>query len=137
MRGKKWESNLDDVLIERYPNESNQSLAKELGYGVRTIERHAKMLGVMKSEEYMQMTQYRASMEGVRWFEYMRITGQKIRKGNCNGKRFKKGRIPEPEIEKKRIAAIRARAWEDRKRIIHGLPPRSRWKWKLDTYKPK
>jgi len=73
-------------------------------------------------------------MEGARWFEYMRITGQKVHTNNSNGKRFEKGRIPDPETEKKRIAAIRARAWDDRKRIIHGLPPKTKWHFSVDVY---
>lgn len=136
MRGKKWKNEVDKILIERYPNEKNSILSKELGYGIRTIERHAKMLGLHKSKKFLSETQLKASMEGARWFEYMRITGQKVRTNNSNGKRFEKGRIPDPEIEKKRIAAIRARAWDDRKRIIHGLTPRTKWRYNLKIYEP-
>ena len=134
MRGKKWDKKIDKILIERYPNEKNSILSKELGYGIRTIERHAKMLGLHKSKEFLSETQLKASMEGARWFEYMRITGQKVRINNSNGKRFEKGRIPDPETEKKRIAAIRATAWNDRKRIICGLPPKTKWHFSIGAY---
>ena len=134
MRGKKWNKEIDKVLTERYPNEKNSILSKELGYGIRTIERHAKMLCLHKSKEFLSEIQIKASMEGARWFEYMRITGQKVRINNSNGKRFEKGRTPDPETEKKRIAAIRATAWNDRKRIIHGLPPKTKWHFNIGVY---
>ena len=134
MRGKKWDKKIDRILIERYPNEKNSILSKEFGYGIRTIERHARMLSLHKSKEFLSETQLKASMEGARWFEYMRITGQKVRTNNSNGKCFEKGRIPDPETEKKRIAAIRATAWNDRKRIIHGLPPKTKWNFSIDAY---
>ena len=60
--------------------------------------------------------------------------GQKVRINNSNGNRFEKGRIPDPETEKKRIAAIRATAWNDRKRIIHGLPPKTKWRFSIGVY---
>lgn len=130
---KKWDNSLDKVLIQKYPNTKNIDLANELGYHLRTIERHAARLHLKKSKEFMQQTRLRASLEGARWFEYKRLIGEKI-PWRGSGKLFEKGHIPDPEIEKKRIAAIRARAWEEHKRIMHGIMPKAKWKFNLKAY---
>ncbi len=134
MRGKAWTKETDDILIERYANTENKILATETGYGIRTIERHAKALGLSKSREFMQIMQSRASAEGARWFEYKRLIGEKVYKRSYHGRKFEKGRIPDPEIEKKRIAAIRERAWSDRMRIMHGMLPKAKWNYDLKAY---
>ena len=135
MKGKKWESWVDAILIEKYANTLNAELVKETGYGERTIVRHARKLGLFKSKEFMSMTQRHAAEEGIRWYEYMRITGQKFnRKIVQHNGTFKKGRVPDKEIEKKRIQAIRDRAWDDRKRIMHGMKPRAKWKYNTSAY---
>lgn len=134
MRGVKWDHKVDDILRERYANTSNKVLSKELGYALRTIERHARELGLRKSDEFIRETQMRASMEGARYFEYMRLTGQKIKKQKNSGRMFEKGHKFTGEIEAKRIKALQDRAWEERKRIIHGLCQKTKWRMNTKAY---
>ena len=133
MACKKWNESINQILIEKYANIKNEELAKEFGYSLRTIERHARMLGLRKSKEFMRQTQLEASRKGTLELEYRSLIGLK-RKGHCKGRVFKKGNHLQPEIEKKRIESIRRRAWEDRKRIIHGMTPVARWRYDLKAY---
>lgn len=126
----RWDSWMDAVLQERYADEENGVLAKELGVGVRTVERHASKLGLRKSAEFMAGTQWRASREALRWYEYMRITGQKVKRNGCPGGPFEKGHKLDEATENKRVTALQERSWEDRKRIIHGIKPIAKWKYK-------
>ena len=123
----RWERWMDEVVLERYADELNSVLCEELGVGLRTLERHAAKLGVRKSQEFVERRQRLASQGAVRWVEYMKITGQKIRK-SPGGRRFEKGhRFPE-EIEAKRVKAIRDRAWDERVRLIRGWTRKTGWK---------
>ena len=135
MRGRVWDSKVDDILRERYTDESNTKLAEELGYSLRTIERHAAVLGLHKSEEYIKAARLKGSREGVRQIEYLKITGRKRKLSRPGGRPFQKGHKLDPKHEEKRISAIRKRAWEDRIRIIHGIRPIARWNYNLNAYK--
>lgn len=127
-RGKKWDPSVDELLREKYPDTRNEDLANETGYGIRTLERHARMLGLNKSAEFVSDMQRKASIEGVRWFEYMRITGQKVKKKAVGGKQWEKGHRFEGEIEEKRVKALRDRVWDERRRMMHGMKRRTKWR---------
>lgn len=127
MRGKKWEPEWDAVLEARYADELNAVLAKELGCGERTVVRHARRLGLEKSPEFMRRARENAVAESKRWYEYMRITGQKVGNHGAPGRKFQKGHRFEGEIEARRIQAIRDRAWDERVRIIRGVARKTGW----------
>lgn len=128
MRGRKWEPEWDAILVERFSETLNAVLAKELGCGVRTLERHARRLGLEKSAAFKERSKEWSADGYRRYCEYMRITGQKlVRKGVC-GKPFEKGHRFDGEIEAKRIKAIRDRAWDEMVRIIHGISRKTGWK---------
>lgn len=127
-RGKKWDQAVDAVLLERYADTKNEVLARETGYGMRTIERHARKLGLRKSPAFVAEVQWRASREGVRWCEYMRITGQKVKKKAVGGKQWEKGHRFEGEIEEKRLKALRDRVWDERRRMMHGMARKTKWR---------
>ncbi len=128
MRGRKWEPEWDQVLVDRFADELNAVLAKELGCGERTLVRHARMLGLEKSESFLKKARDRAQRGASMYFEYMRITGQKVGNHGAPGRKFKKGHRFYGEIEAKRIKAIRDRAWDERVRIIHGMSRKTGWK---------
>lgn len=127
MRGRKWEPEWDRVLEERFADERNDVLAKELGCGVRTLVRHARKLGLEKSREFMELAREASRAESARWYEYMRITGQKVGNHGAPGRKFKKGHRFDAETEAKRVKAIRDRAWDERVRIIKGVSRRTKW----------
>ena len=129
--GKIWTKSDDEVLIEKFADTYSTELAKMLNCGLRTIERHAKMLGLSKSKEHIKEIQRKASRAATMQIEYMSFIGKKKR-GTASRGSFKKGRIPDPEIEKKRIAALRARAWDERKRLMHGFKQKTKWKFSAD-----
>lgn len=135
-RGKKWDPSCDDVLRERYADTENAVLARESGYGLRTIERHAAKLGLKKSAALMEKTRDRATREAARWYEYMRVTGQKVKKKGVGGRPFEKGHRFEGEVEAKRVTAIRNRAWDERRRLMHGITRRTKWRM-VDDYEKK
>ena len=128
MRGKKWEPEWDAVLVEMFADERNDVIARKLGCGVRTLERHARRLGLEKSAAFKERSKEWSADGYRRYCEYMRITGQKlVRKGVC-GKPFEKGHRFSAEVEAKRIKAIRDRARDERVRIIHGMSRKTGWK---------
>lgn len=126
----RWESWMDEVVLERYADERNSVLCEELGVGLRTLERHAAKLGVRKSPVFIEKRQKMASQEAARWVEYMKITGQKIRK-SPGGRRFEKGHRFDAETEARRVKAIRDRAWDERVRLIRGWTRKTGWKMKV------
>lgn len=127
---------MDRVVLERYADAENAVLCRELGVGLRTLERHAAALGVRKSEEHVRESQAKASREAARWFEYMRITGQKVQKKAVGGKPFAKGHRFEGEIEARRVKSIRDRVWDERRRMMYGLTRRTKWKM-VDDFEKK
>lgn len=127
-----WKEWMDAVMREKFAETENSELVRELGVSLRTVERKARELGLRKSEEHRLAMQRRAAREGERWFEYMRITGQKVKKKRVGGKAWEKGHRFEGEIEERRVAAIRQTAWEERVRMMHGMTRRTKWKMRLD-----
>lgn len=119
---------MDDVLRERFAGELNAVLARELGVGVRSVERHARMLGLEKGEGLKAKAKELSADGYRRYCEYMRITGQKIRRSGVCGKPFEKGHRFEADVEERRVAAIRARSDDERRRILRGMRRRTGWK---------
>lgn len=129
MRGKAWTPEMDRYLMERYADTENKVLAEETGYGIRTIRSHALKLGLEKSRELMRRTQLRASRAGSMAIEYMKITGAKRkRKVRLGGRPFQKGHHWDEETERKRVEAIRETAWQERRRMMHGMVRKTGWK---------
>lgn len=122
-----WTEEKDAVLVSRYADEKNADLARELGCGVRTVERHARKLGLEKSDAFRMRARERAKAGALMWYEYMRITGQKVGNHGAPGRKFEKGHRFSEEIEAKRVKAIRDRAWDERVRIIRGFTRKTRW----------
>lgn len=123
-----WTEEMDAVLRERFAEERNEDLARELGCGVRTVERHARALGLEKSEAFRRRAQERAKSGALMWYEYMRITGQKVGNHGAPGRKFEKGHRLPPEVEARRVQAIRDRAWDERVRIMKGFTRKTGWK---------
>lgn len=127
-----WKVEWDQVLLERYREEKNGVLAKELCVSERTLRRHAKELGLEKSEAFVRRVAKEASEAAERWVEYRKVAlgkGRVLEK--AGGMPFEKGHRWSAEIEAKRIKAIRDRAWDERVREIRGMVRRTRWKVKV------
>lgn len=113
------------VLRERYADKKNRELAGELGVSERTVRRWAKELGLEKSEEFLKGVLWEASMQA----EYLRLCGKRVG-GVPKGVRTREGCgfVRTEEVEKKRIAAIRKTAWEERQRVLRGEKRRTGWR---------
>ena len=92
------------------------------------MERHARMLGLEKGEALKAKAKVLSADGYRRYCEYMRITGQKIRRSGVCGKPFEKGHKFDPEVEERRVAAIRARSDDERRRILRGVSRRTGWR---------
>lgn len=124
-----WRDWMDAVLLERYASEGNASLAGELGVSKRTLERHASMLGLRKSAEFLEDVR-RGALDVVAW---MRACGRRcggVRKGEgkATSGSFRKGHRFDGEVEAKRVKAIRDRAWDERVRAIRGMRRNTGWR---------
>ena len=126
---------MDQVVLDRYADSENRALCQELGVSMRTLERHAARLGVRKSDAHMKWVQSEGVDGARRWVEWMKVTGQKIRK-SPGGKRFEKGHRFSPEVEAKRVKAIQARAWDERVRLMHGWRRVTKWNM-VDDFEKK
>lgn len=127
-RGVKWTEEMDRQLEKLFPDERNEVIARKLGCGLRTLERHARRLGLEKSAAFKERSKEWSADGYRRYCEFMRITGQKlVRKGVC-GKPFEKGHRFSADVEAKRVRAIRDRAWDERVRIINGVTRKTGWK---------
>ena len=123
-----WTAEKDAVLVSRYADEKNADLARELGCGVRTLERHASKLGLEKSAGFREKAKGWSADGWRRYCEYMRITGQKLVRNGVCGKPFEKGHRFDGEVEARRVKAIRDRAWDERVRIMKGFSRKTGWK---------
>lgn len=127
-RGVQWKAEWDAVLRERFAEERNEVLARELGCGERTLVRHARALGLEKSAAFLERMRERSKAGAARWYEYMRITGQKVGNHGAPGRKFEKGHRFDGEVEAKRVKAIRDRAWDERVRLIRGFARKTGWR---------
>lgn len=123
-----WASWMDAYLEEHYADERNADLCRALGVSDRTLHRNARRLGLVKSDAFRERVKAWAKAGCERRCEYMRITGQKQKRTKVCGKPFEKGHRFSPEVEEKRVRAIRDRAWDERVRIIHGVARKTGWK---------
>lgn len=119
------------VLRERYGEERNEVLAKELGVSVRTVARWAAKLGLKKSERWLAQQRWDAVMVA----QWKRLCGHRVggfEKGKYKGVNWsgwKKGeRAFSGEAEKKRVAALRERGMDERRRIRSGQERKTRWR---------
>ena len=115
--------------VERYADTANAVLAAELGVGLRTLVRWASKMGLRKSDAFLR----EVSRKGLMEIEYRRLCGERVggfRKGDGHkgtAGSFRKGHRFEREIEEKRVKALRERAWDERRRALHGMEAKTRW----------
>ena len=125
-----WQVWMNHILVEKFSNTRNQDLEAELGVSNRTLLRHARALGLVKSEEFLR----EAAARGLRHVEYIRLTEGRaggFRKGDGHkgtSGSFRPGHRFGPEVEKKRVESIRETAWQERRRMMHGMARKTRWK---------
>lgn len=122
-----------EMLRRRYSDESNASLAEELGIAAVTVSKWARKLGLRKSEKFMEKARWKGMVE----IWYAQVTGKNrggARKGGTSGS-FGRRKLTAKE-EEKRKKAIRDTAWEERKRILRGEERKTRWSMR-DYSKPK
>ena len=105
-RGRQWSPKMDEILRKWYADEESTALARQFGYGVRTIERHAALLGLKKSPELIKSVAKKGSDAALEWIKRKKEKGEKIRKAP-GGRRFEKGHRWDPETEARRVEAIR------------------------------
>lgn len=125
---KRWTEDMDGRLAELFPEYRNEDVARMMGSSVRSVERHARMLGLEKSAAFQERVKKWSGDGYRRYCEYMRITGRKIVRVGACGKPFEKGHRFEAEVEEKRVKSLRNRAWDERVRIIHGVARKTKWK---------
>ena len=107
-RGKSWTPQMDQILIKYYAEEETTKLAKQFGYGIRTVERHAVQLGLKKSEGFIYRIAKKGSDAAKAWIKRKKEKGEPIKK-SPGGKPFEKGHKWDEETEKKRIDAIKGK----------------------------
>ena len=105
-RGKQWSPMMDGILLKWYADEESTALARQFGYGVRTIERHAAALGLKKSQELIRRVAKKGSDAALEWIKRKKENGEKIQK-RWRGGGFEKGHRWDPETEARRVEAIR------------------------------
>lgn len=119
------------LLRERYAEEKNGVLAAELGVSVRSVERWAQRMGLRKSASFRSRCASEGGIEGKKvgleraWF-----------KGDAPW-RFKKGHRWDAETEERRVAALRERGMDERRRIRTGQERKTRWRMDEKTWRGK
>lgn len=106
-RGKQWTPMMDDILRRYFADEESVSLARQFGYGLRTIERHAKELGLSKSPELLRTAARKGSDAAARKRRLLKERGEKIRLSRAGGTPFRKGHKWDEETERRRVEGIR------------------------------
>lgn len=106
-RGKHWTPMMDDILRRYFADEESKELARQFGYGLRTIERHAKELGLSKSPELLRAAARKGSDAAARKRRLLKEKGEKIRLSRPGGKPFQKGHRWDQETEARRVEGIR------------------------------
>ena len=105
-RGKAWTAKMDAILVKYYADEESTKLAREFGYGLRTIERHAAKLGLKKSDALLYRIAKKGSDAATAWIKRKKERGEKIEK-KWGGHGFEKGHKWDEETEARRIEGIR------------------------------
>ena len=98
---------MDGVVRERYPDEENRVLSRDMGVSVRSLERHAAMLGVRKSAAYLSWVQRQGVAGAIDACDARRRRGEKRRLSRCGGRAFEKGHRFSGEVERRRVEGIR------------------------------
>lgn len=129
---RRWEERFDAVLEERYAEEENGVLAAELGVSLRSVERHAAMLGLKKSGAFLVRSAKKASDAAVEWIGRMKASGKKIVK-RYNGKGFEKGHRWGAEVELKRVEKLREWVEEEKLRVLRCEKKRRGWLERLES----
>lgn len=129
---RRWEERFDAVLEERYAEEENGVLAAELGVSLRSVERHAAMLGLKKSAAFLVRSAKKASDAAVEWIGRMKASGKKIVK-RYNGKGFEKGHRWGSEVELKRVEKLREWVEEEKLRVLRCEKKRRGWLEHLES----
>lgn len=129
---RRWEERFDAVLEERYAEEENGVLAAELGVSLRSVERHAAMLGLKKSGAFLVRSAKKASDAAVEWIGRMKASGKKIVK-RYNGKGFEKGHRWGSEVELKRVEKLREWTEEEKLRVLRCEKKRRGWLERLES----
>lgn len=129
---RRWEERFDAVLEERYAEEENGVLAAELGVSLRSVERHAAMLGLKKSGAFLVRSAKKASDAAVEWIGRMKASGKKIVK-RYNGKGFEKGHRWGSEVELKRVEKLREWVEEEKLRVLRCEKKRRGWLERLES----
>ena len=102
-----WESWKDVVVLSRYAGEPNARLCRELGVSERTLERHARALGVAKSSDYMAEVQRKGVEGALRRCDELRRRGEKRSLSRAGGRPFERGHRLSAEVEAKRVSGIK------------------------------
>lgn len=129
---RRWEERFDAVLEERYAEEENGVLAAELGVSLRSVERHAAMLGLKKSAAFLVRSAKKASDAAVEWIGRMKASGKKIVK-RYNGKGFEKGHHWDADVERKRVEKLREWTEEEKLRVLRCEKKRRGWLERLES----
>lgn len=129
---RRWEERFDAVLEERYAEEENGVLAADLGVSLRSVERHAAMLGLKKSGAFLVRSAKKASDAAVDWIGRMKASGKKIVK-RYNGKGFEKGHRWGSEVELKRVEKLREWVEEEKLRVLRCEKKRRGWLERLES----
>lgn len=129
---RRWEERFDAVLEERYAEEENGVLAADLGVSLRSVERHAAMLGLKKSGAFLVRAAKKASDAAVEWIGRMKASGKKIVK-RYNGKGFEKGHRWGSEVELKRVEKLREWTEEEKLRVLRCEKKRRGWLERLES----
>lgn len=129
---RRWEERFDAVLEERYAEEENGVLAAELGVSLRSVERHAAMLGLKKSAAFLVRSAKKASDAAVEWIGRMKASGKKIVK-RYNGKGFEKGHRWGSEVERKRVEKLREWVEDEKLRVLRCEKKRRGWLERLES----
>lgn len=102
-----WESWKDAVVLSRYADEPNARLCRDLGVSLRTLERHARALGAVKSRDYMAVVQRKGVEGALRRCDERRLNGEKRILSRAGGRPFEKGHRFEGKEEAKRVKGIK------------------------------
>ncbi len=106
-RGKPWNPLMDEILRRYFADEESTELARQFGYGVRTIERHARELGLRKSPELLKRAAMKGSDAAAMKRRILKERGEKIRLSRAGGTPFRKGHKWDEETERRRVEGIR------------------------------
>lgn len=135
MKGVKFNPTPQQIqyLIDNYPNTLNAELAKHLGISMRTVARVASSLNLAKSQEFI-LERNRMAASATRLWHQNNPKPPGYRIPNSEKNLFRKGesitaRYGEEKNQKaiaKRTASRKETVKKERRRILFGLPQRTK-----------